>query len=142
MREECGLIRPMTTGSSMTGLRTTRTAACLLVAAAVLGGCGKRAATAPTPVSVTALLSEVSIGTSVGEPASTGLPSGSGLAPSVVASDSFVAGSNALLIVSVPDSASALLVGAIGHPGHLRIALTAEVREAMSMRARKLDLAA
>lgn len=132
----------LTSTQPLAGSLRTLGVALVLMISLLPAGCGRKSATQPNAVAVTSILSQVSIGTSSGEPRSAELPAGSGPAPSVSASDSFVAGSRVMMTIVVPDSAVALLVGASGHPGHFRVALTPAAREAMALREQKLELSA
>src|SRR5262249_40767239 len=111
-----------------------------LALVAIVAGCARKTVPAPVAPSVTSLVGGVTIGSSAGLVVPDGMPSGGGAAPSVAAGDTFVVGSSTLLMVAVDDSATALLVGAAGHPGYYRIALTPAIAQEMLARTRKLAL--
>ncbi len=100
----------------------------LLAVTAMLTGCSKKDKKVTPPPSapeVNSLLGTVAIGGTTGALLNTAMPTGTPAAATVAASDSFVAGTNALIVLTVPDSAVALRVGAAGWTGHYLVPITA-----------------
>jgi len=114
--------------------------ALLLAAAPFAAGCSKsssKTVTPPAPTPTSSVLSTIAVGGTAGTFVSSALPTGTTTAPTVVASDSFVVGSSALLTVTVPDTTVALLVAASGHTGYYRAAVTAPMLASARARAAK-----
>jgi len=119
----------------------TRKPALILLAFVLLAGCGHENPTRPGATSIRALLDGVTVGSSAGLVVDGEVPVGDGPAPAVAASDTFVAGGSTLVMVAVPDSATALWVGATGRAGSYRVSLTPATAQEMVARTRKLALA-
>ncbi len=98
----------------------------LLLIGSLAAGCSSKSTVAPPPPpepQASSVIGLVRSGDSSAVYVGSALPSGSGGTPVVTASDQFVRGGAALLLLEVPDDATRAFVGVVGHRGHYELHL-------------------
>jgi hypothetical protein len=108
-------------------MRTLRSSYLLLILVTVglpMSGCIKLDPTSPDPLRTCTPLSSVSVEGFSALFVPEVMPVGNTVSPTIAASDSFVLGSSVLMFVTVPDSATALLIGTPDCEGFFRVPIT------------------